>query len=169
MSIIKKLKSLLGGKQLASVESLRKTGLSIGNYCEIYSGASFGSEPYLISLGDHVRVNDGVHFVTHDGRAWILRVMETMPDYQDVDIFGRIAVGNNVHIGTNSIIMPGVTIGNNVIIGCGAIVCHDVPDSSVAVGIPARVIETIDDYIEKIKVKWFKQKKCLMRKKSNFC
>ena len=47
--------------------------------------------------------------------------------------------------------MPGVKIGDNCIIGCGAIVTHDVPDNSVAVGVPARVIETLDEYIEKNK------------------
>lgn len=47
--------------------------------------------------------------------------------------------------------MPGVTIGNNVIIGAGAIVTKDIPDNSVAVGIPAKPIETIEEYVEKNK------------------
>ena len=68
---------------------------------------------------------------------------------KDIDLFGRIVVGNNVHIGTNAIIMPNVTIGNNCIIGCGAIVTKDIPDNSIAVGVPARVIETIEDYKNK--------------------
>ncbi len=42
--------------------------------------------------------------------------------------------------------MPGVTIGNNIIIGCSAVVTHAIPDNSVAVGMPARVIETIEQY-----------------------
>lgn len=48
-----------------------------------------------------------------------------------------------------SVIMPGVEIGNNCIIGCGAIVTRSIPDNTVAVGVPARVIETIDEYIVK--------------------
>ena len=63
---------------------------------------------------------------------------------EDIDLFGTIIVGNNVHIGTNAIIMPNVTIGNNVIIGCGAIVTHDIPDNSVAVGVPAKVIKMLN-------------------------
>ena len=47
--------------------------------------------------------------------------------------------------------MPGVTIGSRVIIGAGAVVTRDIPDNSVAVGIPARVIKTADEYLEKIK------------------
>ena len=49
------------------------------------------------------------------------------------------------------IILPGVIIGNNVIVGAGAVVAKDIPDNSVAVGVPARVIKTADEYLEKIK------------------
>ena len=51
----------------------------------------------------------------------------------------------------NVIIMPNVKIGNNVIIGCGAVVTKNIQDNSVAVGVPAKVIETIDEYYEKKK------------------
>ena len=51
----------------------------------------------------------------------------------------------------NVIILPGVRIGNHSIIGAGAIVSRDIPDNSVAVGVPARVIKTSDEYLEKIK------------------
>lgn len=129
----------------------RAQGLKIGSDCEIYASADFGSEPYLISLGNHVRVNAGVHFVTHDGGMWVLR--EYVRGGGTFDLFGEISVGDNVHIGTNSIIMPGVTIGSNVVVGCGAIVTHDIPNNSVAVGIPARVIESIDEYYQKNKGK----------------
>ena len=68
---------------------------------------------------------------------------------KNIDIFGRIEIGDNVHIGSNATIMPGVKIGNNCIIGCDAVVTKDIPDNSIAVGVPARVIETIDEYINK--------------------
>lgn len=139
----------------------RSKGVIIGERCEIYSSASFGSEPYLISLGDHVRVNSGVNFVTHDGGVWVLR--ECHKDLKEIDLFGKIRVGNNVHIGTNVLIMPGVTIGNNCIIGCGAIVTKNIPDNSIAVGIPARVIETVDDYKAK-HINDFDRTKMLSRK-----
>ena len=129
-------------------------GAKIGNNCEIYSSVLFGSEPYLVEVGNHVRVNSGVNFVTHDGGVWVLREYLKTPQHNDIDLFGKIKVGNNVHIGTNAIIMPNVTIGNNCIIGCGAIVTKDIPDNSIAVGVPARVIETLDEYIEKNKDKF---------------
>ena len=47
--------------------------------------------------------------------------------------------------------MPGVHIGDNVIVGAGAIVTKDIPSNSVCVGIPARVIKTIDEYYQGLK------------------
>lgn len=126
----------------------RKKGVTIGDRCEI-RGAKFSSEPYLISIGDHVRVNSGVEFVTHDGGAWVLRELSRVENHENITLFGPITIGNNVHIGSNAILMPNVRIGNNCIIGCGAIVTHDIPDNSIAVGVPAKVIETIDEYEKK--------------------
>lgn len=68
----------------------------------------------------------------------------------DLEITKPIVIGNNVYIGNNVIILPGVTIGNNVIIGAGAVVSKNIPSNSVAVGVPAKVIKTADEYFEKI-------------------
>ena len=128
------------------IEILRKRGLKIGRGCEIYSNITWGSEPYLISIGDNVRITSGCKFVTHDGGIWTLRKMKLL---EKADIFGRINIGNNVHIGLNTIIMPGVTIGNNCIIGCGAVVTKNIQDNTVAVGVPARPIKSIEEYYQK--------------------
>jgi len=64
----------------------------------------------------------------------------------EIDVFGPISVGNNVFIGIRSIIMPGVHIGDNCVIAAGSIVTRDVPDNSIAVGIPARVIGSVEEY-----------------------
>lgn len=127
----------------------RKQGVIIGSGCYIVSNVQFGSEPYLITIGDNVRLTENVRFVTHDGGLWVARGLDKK--YADADKFGRITVGDNVHIGPNTIIMPGVNIGSNCIIGCGAVVTRDIPDNSVAVGVPAKVIETVDEYIAKNK------------------
>ena len=93
-----------------------------------------------------MHITDGVKFITHDGGTLIYR--QYIPD---LEITKPITIGNDVYIGNNVIILPGVTIGSNVVIGAGAIVSHNIPDNSVAVGVPARVIKTADEYFEKIK------------------
>ena len=165
MSLITKIKKKYLLKK-SPVAYFRSVGVQIGSGCEIYSSVSFGSEPYIIKIGNWVRINAGVQFVTHDGGVWVLRNM--MPECQDVDLIKGITVGNNVHIGTNAIIMPGVNIGNNCIIGCGAIVTRDIPDNSVAVGIPARVIESIEEYYEKNKGKFILTKHMTAEEKKQF-
>ena len=60
-------------------------------------------------------------------------------------------VGNNVFVGAETVILPGVKIGNNVIIGANSTVTHDIPDGSVAVGSPAKVLCTLEQYLEKEK------------------
>lgn len=144
LNILKKIK-----KYRNPAEYWRKHGTVIGQNCEIYPTADFGSEPYLITIGNHVRVNSGVTFVTHDGGVWVLRGLKE--ELRDIDLFGRISIGDNVHVGTNALIMPGVKIGTNCIIGCSAVVTRSIPDNSIAVGVPARVVETIDEYFKKHK------------------
>ena len=88
---------------------------------------------------------EGVRFITHDGGTLLFR--DRVPD---LEITKPIKVGDNVYIGNNVILLPGVTVGNNVVIGAGAVVSKSIPDNSVAVGVPAKVIKTADEYFEKI-------------------
>ena len=62
---------------------------------------------------------------------------------------GKVVIGNNVFIGADAIILPNTKIGNNVIVGAGTVVTKDIPDNSVVVGNPGRVINNCDAYIER--------------------
>ena len=112
----------------------------------IFGKVAWGSEPWIITLGENVYITDGVKFITHDGGTLLYR-----KDIPDLEITKPIVVGNDVYFGNNVIILPGVTIGNNVVIGAGAVVTKDIPDNSLAVGVPAKVIKTADEYLEKLK------------------
>ena len=112
----------------------------------LYGHVEWSSEPWIITLGKNVHITDGVKFITHDGGTLLYR--NQVPD---LEITKPITVGDDVYIGNNVIILPGVNIGNNVVIGAGAVVTKDIPNNSVAVGVPARVIKTADEYLEKLK------------------
>ena len=56
-----------------------------------------------------------------------------------------VTIGDNVWIGGNAVIMPGVTIGNNVVIGAGSVVTKDLPDNVIAIGNPCRIIREITE------------------------
>lgn len=102
---------------------------------------------WLISIGDHVRIAEGVTILTH-GYDWsVLKV-----EYGEVlGSSGSVNIGNNVFIGMKTTILMGVNIGNNVIIGANSLVNKDIPDNCVAAGNPCRVIMTLDEYHEKRK------------------
>ncbi len=117
----------------------RSIGARVGKDCRLI-GVHFGSEPFLVTLGDHVSAAD-VSFITHDGGIWVYR--DTSPE---VELFGPIRVGNNVFLGAGVKVLPGVTIGDNVVIGAGAVVVSDIPANCVAVGLPAKPIRTLDEY-----------------------
>ena len=59
-----------------------------------------------------------------------------------------ITIKDDVWIGGNVTILPGVTIGENVVIGAGSVVTKDIPDNSLAVGIPARVKKEIENDLD---------------------
>jgi len=64
----------------------------------------------------------------------------------DVNISGHCSIGNYCSIGTGSVIIPNVKIGNNCVIGAGTVVTKDIPDNSVVVGVPGKVIKTRKEF-----------------------
>ena len=56
-----------------------------------------------------------------------------------------VRIGNDVWIGGNVTILPGVTIGNNVVVAAGAVVTKDIPDNTLVGGVPAKKIRDLED------------------------
>lgn len=148
MNIKKKLnnlKHILYRKFYGEVKYAKKIGVNMGKNVHLYGRVSWSTEPWIITLGSRVYITDGVKFITHDGGTLLFR-----SQISDLEITKPITVGDDVYIGNNAIILPGVTIGSRVVIGAGAVVSKDIPDNSVAVGVPARVIKTADAYLDKL-------------------
>lgn len=144
MNIKRKIEKMFRGEYKLAV----KDGMQVGKGVSVMGGVNFGSEPYLITLENEVRISSNVSFITHDGGTWAFR---DRPEYADVIKYGRIYVGERTFIGAKSIIMPGVTIGKRCVIGAGSVVTKDIPDGCVAVGVPAKVIMSTEEYAKKSK------------------
>lgn len=131
----------------------RSLGVRVGDNVTFYgiSRSMFGSEPWMIKIGNNVYITAGTDFITHDGGTLILR-----KEVPDLEWSAPIEIGNEVYIGVRCIILPGVTIGDRCIIGAGSIVSKSVPDNSVYAGVPARFICTTDEYLEKMQRKSLK-------------
>ena len=105
----------------------------------------WSSEPYLITIGNHVQVTDCVSFHTHGGGNCIRK------EHSDFDAFGKITIEDWVYIGAWSHIMPGVTIGEGALVAAGSVVSKSVPPKSVVAGNPARYICSTSEYYERNK------------------
>jgi acetyltransferase-like isoleucine patch superfamily enzyme len=131
------------------VHYLRHLGVRVGENCAFHNlPDDFGSEPWLIEIGDLVTITAGVKLITHDAASRLFR--KTLPGSSPYgNRFGRIHILDNCFIGSNSIILPDVEIGPNSIVGAGSVVVKDVSPNSVVTGVPARKICSLDEYIEK--------------------
>jgi hypothetical protein len=121
----------------------RSIGVQVGSSSRLIdiSAKTFGSEPYLVKLGDHVTVTSGVRFITHDGGVWVFRQEEP-----DLEVLAPISVGSNVFIGVNTILLPGAQVGSDVVIAAGSVVTGAIPSGVVAGGVPAKLIKSIEEY-----------------------
>ena len=108
----------------------------------------YGSEPYLIEIGDDCLLSFGITFLTHDGSIRTSHFLR--PECGLFSQFGRIKIGKRRFIGCHVIIMPGVTIGDEYVIGAESIVTKSIPDGEVWAGNPARFITRTENLAETI-------------------
>ncbi|MDO5849410.1 MAG: sugar O-acetyltransferase [Methanobrevibacter sp.] len=104
-------------------------------------------DPDVIEIGDYTMFGPGVHVYTanHPVRTDDRIVMGEDGKYTFTNFTRPVKIGRKCWIGGRSTILPGVTIGNNVVIGTGSLVNKDIPDNSIAVGSPARIIGRTDE------------------------
>lgn len=120
----------------------RHLGVKIGKQCYI-STRLWSSEPYLITIGNHVHLTRMVSIYTHGGGN---SVRWKIPNF---DVFGKVVIEDWAYIGAFSQIMPGVTIGEGSLVAAGSVVTKSVPPHTVVGGNPAKVICTTEEFLEK--------------------
>ena len=150
------------------VEYLRKHGARIGEQVMIYAPNKTlidKSAAWLLTIGDRVRITEGVKILTHDYAWSVLKCMESA-ETEPGRILGAqspVTIGSNVFIGMNAVITRGVTIGDNVVIGAGSVVTKDCPSNGVYGGIPAKRIMSIEDFYKKREKMQFEEAAVLAR------
>lgn len=132
-------KHLLKVDDRSQLEIAIANGLKIGKNAAIMGGVIIDpGHCFLIEIGDNVTLAPRVHVLAHDAST------KRELNYTRI---APVKIGSDVFIGAGSIILPGVTIGNKCIIGAGSVVTKDIPENSVAVGNPCKVINTYDSYM----------------------
>lgn len=111
--------------------------------------------PNMIKIHNNVNLAAGVRFVTHDVSDNMINNKLAKEGRQErlSEKIGCIEIMDNVFVGADTTILYDVRIGSNVIIGAGSLVNKDIPDNSVAAGVPARVIGAFEDFVNK-RLEW---------------
>lgn len=128
-----------------TTEKLISMGMKVGENFKRLNGVILDpSHCGLIEIGNNVTMAPNVHILCHDAST---------KQHLGYTKIGRVTIGDNVFIGAESVVLPNVTIGNDVIIGSNSTVTKNIPDGVVVAGSPAKVICTIEEYINKEKAR----------------
>ena len=143
MDLIHRIITRIAKKCLSPYRYAKFIGVNIGNN-NLIGKNHWSSEPFLITIGSHCQLTD-CRIFTHGGGSSI------RSKYPKFDCFGKVVIGDWVYVGSDALIMPGVTIGNNVLVAAGSVVTKSVPDGMVVAGNPAKTICTVEEYYERNK------------------
>lgn len=158
------LKNILLREKASSerfVDHLKKSGVTVGERVKFYAPQHSLVDvtcPWLLSIGNDVKITHGVIILTHDYSWSVLKKMPNKPG-RILGAQSPVSIGNNVFIGMNAIITRGVNIGDNVIIGAGSIVTKDCESGFVYAGNPAKKLMSIEELYKKREAAQFKEAK----------
>lgn len=122
-----------------TTEDLIAMGMQVGKrFTRMHGTILDPSHCWLITIGDNVTMAPRVHVLAHDASTC---------HHLGYARIGCVHIGDNVFIGADTVVLPGVTIGNNVIVGANSTVTRNIPDDVVVAGNPARIICSLADFI----------------------
>lgn len=120
---------------------LAESGMHIGE--DVWLPDSTWIDPdycFLISIGDHCGFGEECLILAHDAQ---------MDEFLDAARIGRVIIHSSCHIGSRTVVLPGVEIGPRTIVGANSVVSRSLPPDTVCAGAPARVICSLEDYLVK--------------------
>lgn len=160
--VLLKIKYGYKANSTAYIEHLKKCGIRIGKNTTFYSPWTIMVDcqrPWMIEIGENVHITRNCSILQH-GYDWA--VLQRM--YGEVlGSCGKVKIGNNVFIGTGSIILKGAEIGDNTIIGAGSLINKKLEGNAVYAGVPCKRICSIEEYYQKRKEAQVKEATELVR------
>lgn len=114
--------------------------ITIGNHCTFRAYAHITAVNEIV-IGDNLLTGTNVLITDNAHGQFLLEQLKMPPAERPIVSSGSVHIGNDVWLGNNVCIMPGVTIGDGSIIAAQAVVTHDIPPYSMAAGIPAKIIK----------------------------
>ena len=130
-------------KFLRKVRTWKESGVQFGDgvmvMASVFIDTSYG---WMIKIGDRTRLAEEVRILCHDAQP------QRDLSYGRV---GPVSIGRDCILNERVIVFPGVTIGDGCLIGSGSVVATDIPPGSRAMGVPARVYGTVQDYLRELR------------------
>ena len=146
--------ALMNQRKRANYLKKKRIFYQFGDNCR-WAPYTIPSEPYMVSIGNHVRIAANVTFITHDIIDSLFLEDESVREMMKDKIkhlrfhIDTIEIGDYVMVGANSTILYGVKIGSHSIIAAGSVVTKDVPEGSIVGGNPATIIGNYYDLAKK--------------------
>lgn len=122
-------------------ESLRAMGMHIGQGVNLPSSTWIDTAScFAISIGDWCGFGEQCLILAHDAQ---------MDEFLDAGLVDRVIIHESCHFGSRTVILPGVEVGPRTMVGANSVVAKSLPPDTVCAGVPAKVICSLDDYLER--------------------
>lgn len=128
---------MIGGQHF----SVKGKGIAFSHFSKSNEADIFN----LCFIGAQTEIDKGTLINTGAQIHHEVRIGEFSEVNPGAVLLGKVQIGNFCSIGANATILPKIKIGDNVVVGAGSVVTHDIPDFSVVVGVPGKIINKLNE------------------------